>query len=400
VQSVAPCRRVSVAAAGLAFAFLPAAPPRPADAGPAAPGGAVIEVGRENWERPWVPDFQDPVRTIPIPAENRIDVAILGDGYLAGERAKFEEDVKAWYERFLTYTPWKQFRGAFRVRGLWTPGEGRATPDRRSYYRIPATTSGTGDVSSRETAAAIFDALDRLGVNPARRGRDLTHAVPVMLVRNERGWNPSGLTRNLVSPDGGRRARVAFAAYTHHEFGHAFGALRDEYILKAGTRATHEPPARPGLFTASNIAYSSDRRILPWAHLAPGSEANPDPASVIGVCWIGGIQEERAWHSEARCLMNGTHENWDLQKSRRGVNLRDHDRFCFWCEELLVARTLALTGRLGGLDDDAGLWARWLAVRPLYQRAFRVPDRIREQNRVNAGTRLDESKLYVRPSVL
>jgi hypothetical protein len=369
--------------------LLPLAAPAPSD---------VIEVGRETWERPWMPDLRQPGRQVPIPVEKRIDVAILGDGYLAGERAQFEKDVKAWHDRFLQYTPWSRLRGAFRVRGLWTPGEGRATPEKRSHYRLPATPADVGDVEGEETRAAVFDALDRLGVNPARQGRDLTHAVVVLLVLDERGRNPSGKCRGLASPDGRTRVRVAFAAYTHHEFGHAWGGLRDEYILKAGTRSDRTPPERLSVFTVSNLAHATDRRRLPWAHLAPGGALNPDPASVIGVCWLGGVEEEGVWHSEGRCLMNGRHENWDLGKTRRGEALRDNDRFCFWCEEIVVARTFARTGLLGEGEDGEALWTRWEELRPSYQKAFDVAARIRAQNAADAKAKLGEARIFVRPT--
>ncbi len=373
----------------LLLVLLPLAAPAPSD---------VIEVGRETWERPWMPDLRQPGRQVPIPEGKRIDVAILGDGYLADERAQFEKDVRAWYDRFLQYTPWSQLRGAFRVRGLWTPGEGRATPEKKSFYRLPATPADVGEVEGAETRAAVFAALDRLGVNPARQGRDLTHATVVLLVLDERRRNPSGKCRTLASSDSQARVRVAFAAYTHHEFGHAYGGLRDEYILKAGSRSGRRPPGRPSIFSVSNIAYATERRLLPWAHLAPGGALNPDPASVIGVCWLGGVEEEGAWHSEGRCLMNGRHENWDFGKTGRGENLRDNDRYCFWCEEILVARTFAKTGLLGNSDDGEALWTRWEETRPLYHKAFDAAARIREQNAADAKAKRGEARIYVRPT--
>jgi hypothetical protein len=190
---------------------------------------------------------------------------------------------------------------------------------------------------------------------------------------------------------------VAFAAYTHHEFGHAYGRLRDEYIQTAESRTKRTQPERISLFSASNVAYTTDLSLLPWAHLAPGTALNPDKSSVIGVCWIGGISELGAWHSEGLCLMNGRHENWDLGKTRRRAGLRDKNRYCFWCEEILVARTYAKAGLLGDSDDGEALWERWVALRPLYHKAFDVANRIRAQNAVNLKARLHEAKIYVRP---
>lgn len=364
-----------------------------------APQDEIIPIGQENWEKPWVPDLRKPDAKIDIPADRRIDVLLLCDGYLASERADFEKEVRQWYERFLTYTPWSQFRGAFRVRGLWTASEGRATPERKSAYRLPATATGVGDVNSLETREALFGALGKAGVNKAMAGSRMSHAVAVLLVRNEQSRNPSGMSRSLVAPDAKASISVAFAAYTHHEFGHAYGGLRDEYIMTAGQKAAaRTAPPRPNLFTLSNLTATRDPAQLAWSHLLPGSVLNPAKESVIGLLWIGGGAEEGMWHSEARCLMNGTHENWDLAKTKRGVNLRDMNRFCFWCEELLVARTLHKTGRLGDSEDGETLWKKWAdEVRPLYHKAFDVSGRLRSKNDENAKAKLAEAKIYEQP---
>jgi hypothetical protein len=255
-----------------------------------------------------------------------------------------------------------------------------------------------GEVRSAETRAAVFAALEKAGANPASARGRLTHAVPVLLMKNEQGRNPSGLTSSLSSPDGKLYVSVAFAAYTHHEFGHAYAGLRDEYIRGEGSKANARSSGELNLLTLTNLSYTKDAKRLPWAHLSPGSAANPDAGSVIGVLWLGGTSEEGAWHSEARCLMNGSHENWDLQKTRRGVNLRDMARFCFWCEELAVARTLQKTGQLGDSEDGEALWKKWSEeIRPLYHRLFDVPARIAAKNAENARARLAESKIYERP---
>lgn len=348
-------------------------------------------------EPPWVPDLRNPGRRIEIPLDRRLEVVLLGDGYLEGERERFERDVRNWYERFLTYVPWREFRGAFRVRAYWTPSASRASRERRSYYGIAATPFDVGDVAGPATRAAIFRALELLDATRVRAAARLTHTTVVMLVLNERGTHPSGLAREISSPDGSLTVAAGFAADPHHEFGHAYGGLRDEYIRVAGLKADRKPPERLSLYNVSNIAYTKERRLLPWAHLSPGSPLNPDPDSVIGVLWIGGVLEEGAWHSEARCLMNGTHDNWTPDRTRRGARLRDPDRFCFWCEEILVARTFHRTGQLGDSTDGEELWKRWEELRPHYHKAFDVPTRIRIQNELDARAGLREARIYERP---
>ena len=345
---------------------------------------AVLSPGREFWQDPWVPDLRSPPARggsskVPISPERRIDVVILPDGYLDHDAADFVRAVDAWYRRFLTFPAWAEFRGAFRVRGLWTSSAARATADETSHFAVKVVDRKVAATGSKATAAAVFRALSRLDVNRSVRGKRYSHLVVVMLIKDERGRNPSGVARGVASPDHGTVVPVAFGADSHHEFGHAFGGLRDEYIGTAGSRAKGKPPERRSLFSVSNLSYTKESKSLPWSHLVPGSALNPDRASVIGVLWPGGGAEHGVWHSEPRCFMNGRHDNWDLAKTRRGAALRE-PRFCFWCEEILVAKTLYLTGQLGDSDDGERLWQRWEQLRPNYHQAFNVPARIQVQN--------------------
>jgi hypothetical protein len=339
----------------------------------------AFDVGRETWQKPWVSDLKG--GRAEIPAEKQVEVVILGDGYLDSERADFEKAAKAWHDKLLTITPWKEFGAAFRVRAVWTASAARATTDRKSHYRIPVGPDGVGDVSSKETREAILAATAKAGAK---------QPFVAMLRRDDRKRNPSGKTRRLGD------VPVAFGAYTMHEFGHAYGGLADEYIEGEGRKTERKAPDKISMFSVSNLSYSKSK--VPWAHLAPGSAANPDRSSVIGLCWIGGGAEEGVWHSEPKCLMNGTHDNWNFEKTRRGVNLRDQERFCFWCEEIVVAKTLWRTGRLGDSKDGVELWKRWEEARPQYQKSFDVPGRIRARNGENATAKLGDAKIYEKSS--
>jgi len=358
----------------------------------------VIPVGADAWAEPWVPDLRRPGRRIPIPDARRIDIVILGDGYLEDERDLFAADVREWHRRLLSLPPYSWFPGALRVRGLWTPSPERATPGRGSHYHLAATAHDCGGDPSPESCRTVFQALDRLGVNRSRRGRGLTHTVVVLLIRNRWGQIPPGVTRGLASPDGTEAVAAAMGIDPLHELGHALAGLRDEYILWPGTYARPGPPREPSVWRPSNRATTRHLDRLPWRHLAPGGPLNPDPASVIGVLWAGGGEELGVWHSEARCLMNGGHQNWRLDREQRGAWLRDRGQLCFWCEELVMVRLLALTGQLGEGESGEAMWRRWAQeLRPRYWRTFRVAERIRQRNLENRAQRLPEARIYTRP---
>lgn len=374
-------------------------------AGAATPGKAhaqnadTVFLGRENWETPWVPDLTvgGDARK-PIGADKALDVVILGDGYLAGERRKFEADVRDWYHDFTDVTPWKQFRGAFRVRAQWTPSIGRATPAKRSYYALPSTRADVGEMQGRTTRERVFDSLRQSGIRANDPTDFLRHTTVVMLVRTTDYYKPSGHSRVLSDPLEKLRVHVAFGNYSHHEFAHALVGIQDEYIGSPGKTSRGARPPRVTLFGNSNISYTRDPARLPWRHLLPGSPANPDPTSVIGLLWVGGEWEYRAWHSEPFCLMNGASSNWNLTKTARGADLRTQSRFCFWCEELCVATIWARTGQLGN-GTGPELWKRWEEQgRPLYANAFRVPERISARNAEYTRRNITNAKIYERPT--
>ena len=61
-----------------------------------------------------------------------------------------------------------------------------------------------------------------------------------------------------------------------------------------------------------------------------------------------------AWHSEYKCLMNGSHDNYQFTQldndpthladdTIKGADLRDKTRLCLWCQELVTIRLLEKT---------------------------------------------------------
>lgn len=356
-----------------------------------------IILGGAQSETPWLPDLHNPGQRVALPVERRIDVLILGDGYTS--RARFASDVRQWYKDFSEITPWRQTMGLFRVRGYWTPSESYATPEKHSYYKLPASRAEVGNVYALETRSKIWEIVEAAQVNPTlNRDNYLSHTIVVMLIRTTKNYKPNGKCRVIIAPDGKRRVRVGFGNYTHHEFGHALARLTDEYIGSSSLISRKKQPKRISLFSVSNIAHSRDPDVLQWAHLLPGSPLNPDKASVIGLLWIGGEVEFNAWHSEPYCLMNGGHDNWNRAKTARTGWWRTTERFCFWCEEIAVARLWHRASLLGDENDGYVLWKRWETEwRPAYHRAFNVPERLVKRNALYAKNHLAGTKLYEFP---
>ena len=394
-------------------------------------GRVRYELGRLNWGAP-VPDLRRPGSTVNVNPGRLVDVVILGDGYL--NAAEFEAQLTTWIDAFFALTVYDVFAGAFRIRALHEPSSERVSTARRSRYRCKLVGDDGGvskdgwpagdtddDATFRERLWAAVDSFDdvhlrrysadlSVGNDGAITDRHLRHTyrnlIVAMLVHTEDSTNVSGMTRNVPRAlDEDTNGRVAFGAFSIHEFSHAFGFLLDEYINgRDGTNARRNPE-QPSVLTLSNVTYSDRDDAVPWLHLAPTGRfprtaSLDDPSPTVGWLWAGGVVLDGAWHAEYRCLMNGTHDNYAFTRvdaedptanpdgsytDEHGANLRDRERFCAWCQEIVVIRILEKTDLLRDDADPADpteqgqVWYdRWVAdLREGYFTTFAVADQLR-----------------------
>jgi hypothetical protein len=416
---------------------------------PGSTDRARYVLGRGNWAppaqngRPWVPDLTNPSAAVRLTGDQVIDVLILGDGYT--DQGEFEAHLADWLDDFYAVEVYDRFRGAFRVRALFTRSDERCSAVRRSYYRVAINSSGgvsgnnwwnAGTSNGRLFRRRLFDAAEAFDANGRRYPSSLdvsagglvihnelarlySHLVVVMLVwaQGDSGpYSASGRTRRVK-----RRSsyvNVAFGAYSLHEFGHAFAYLEDEYIDGRGSRARRRNPRDPSLFTLSNIAFSDRLASALWTHLspwgsAPRQAAGEEPSPTVGWLWRGGEHDRRVWHAEYHCLMNGSHDNYAYTSTQAqdptagpdgryhgdGANLRwrHPPRFCLWCQEIVAARILEKTGQLAAPGDPSGInargrvwYERWVAQwRRLYWTFFDVTRQIRERESLYANPALE-----------
>ena len=272
--------------------------------------------------------------------------------------------------------------------------------------------------------------------NDSLRGR-YRNLVVSMLVRSSIAAppgvdvDPSGFVREVPrpAPDDDRFVGVAFGASEIHEFSHAFGLLGDEYINERGATSSRTNPTTASVFTLSNLVYSGTPRTeppgayetptvdeTPWLHLSPGgwqtrTAGGQNPPPLLGWLWVGGSSQHRVWHSEYRCLMNGGHENFTFTqdadedptagtdnaydpKTDQGAGLRDEDRLCLWCQELVTLRILEKTDQLLESNDPADVttqgivwYDRWVnGLRDNYYALFGVARQIADTEARYAAT--------------
>jgi hypothetical protein len=424
-------------------------------AGTARTDGSVpYELGQPNWDARTIPDIRNPSSTVQISESRLIDVLILGDGFQT--QAEFEAGLQDWIDAFYVQKVYDLFQGAFRIRALYRESDERASVQRDSYYRVKITSDDEGVESGgwwEESTGdglvfreRVFEDVDSFAdINLRRYPSGLTfdettteirdwlfgmyrNLVVAMLVRTAATTTPSGRAFRLArpSPDDDRVVRVGAGTNLIHEFSHAFGLLSDEYIDERSSESTRTNPTRKSVLNLSNLTYSNTLSGVPWLHLSPWGRdrrqaGGSDPSPVLGWTWVGGTKHRNVWHSEYRCLMNGTHVNFRFTQdaaddptmqpdgSVDGANLRDRNRFCLWCQELVTIRILERTGQLDAADDPSDFvergerwYERWTTeLRDGYWELFDVSQQIVAQEAVYAtmtpganGEALETSDLY------
>ena len=154
--------------------------------------------------------------------ENRVDIAILGDGYTAAEMQKYNDDVQALMQAFFLQSPFREYKSFFNV------------------HRIDVISNESGADHPERIPAVFKDTALAATYNCAGTQRLIcvnTSAVNSIL-GNTLTSSQYDLTFVIVNdPEyGGSGGSIAVAS-THpdvvelvlHELGHSFGLLADEY---------------------------------------------------------------------------------------------------------------------------------------------------------------------------
>jgi hypothetical protein len=183
------------------------------------------------------------------PPAEKVDFLILGDGYTASERAKFEKDARRLVEVLFAHAPYKERRSDFNVWGLCPPAaeSGVSRPSTGIHRRSPI--GATYDVFGSERYVLTFE---------NRALRDIAAFAPyefVEILTNSKTYGGGGIF-NLYSTVA---ADSLWSPYVFiHEFGHHFAGLADEYYT-------------------SDVAYEpAKERVEPWE---PNVTALHDPGN-------------------------------------------------------------------------------------------------------------------------
>ena len=206
----------------------------------------------DNAVDPSVPPSPGPLVEIERhgPSPEKVDLLILGDGYTAAERGKFEKDAHRLVDILFATSPFKERRNDFNVWGLCPPAveSGISRPSTGIHRRSPV--GATYDAFGSERYVLTFE---------NRALRDVAAFAPyefVEILTNSQTYGGGGIfgLYSTVAADS------LWSPYVFvHEFGHHFAGLADEYYT-------------------SDVAYApTNERVEPWE---PNVTALADPADL------------------------------------------------------------------------------------------------------------------------
>jgi hypothetical protein len=195
----------------------------------------------------------------------KVDLLILGDGYTAAERGKFEKDARRMVERLFATSPFKEQRSNFNVWALCPPAaeSGISRPSTGVHRNSPIGT--TYDAFGSERYVLTFD---------NRAFRTAASFAPydfVEILVNGQTYGGGGIFGQYSTV----AADSVWSSYVFiHEFGHHFADLADEYFTSsvAYSSATDRPEPWP-----PNVTALLDPKNLKWKDLV--SADTPIPTS-------------------------------------------------------------------------------------------------------------------------
>jgi hypothetical protein len=199
------------------------------------------------------------------PADRKVDLVILGDGYSKDEMEKFRKDAVRMAGYLMNAEPFKSRSSDFNIRAIETPGEvsGVNKPHHGIFKRTPLSVHYSSFDSERY--ALSFD---------NRTIRDIASQVPydlMVIMVNEKTYGGGGIYNlyTTVAVDN------KFSEYIMiHEMGHHMAALADEYYTSSVSYEIPEVKTEPW---ETNITAMFDKKSLKWKDLVASGTPLPTP---------------------------------------------------------------------------------------------------------------------------
>jgi hypothetical protein len=251
------------------------------------------------------------------PPAEKVDFLILGDGYTAAERGKFEKDARRLVDLLFATSPFRERRSDFNVWGLCPEAaeSGISRPSTGVHKKSPV--GATYDAFGSERYILTFD---------NRALREIASYAPyefIEILTNSNTYGGGGIF-NLFSTVA---ADSVWSPYVFiHEFGHHFAGLADEYYT---SDVSFEPAVERLEPWETNVTALGDPNRFKWKDLVPAGTPLPTP-----------------WAKEA--FESGAREYLKERRKIRAENRPESEM------DALFTRQKAADTKLLGSGDHAG----------------------------------------------
>lgn len=195
----------------------------------------------------------------------KVDFLILGDGYTAAERSKFEKEARRLVDILFATSPFKERRRDFNVWALCPAAEesGISRPSTGIHRASPL--GASYDAFGSERYVLTFE---------NRALRNVAAFAPyefIEIITNSRTYGGGGIfgLYSTVAADS-EQAPYVFV----HEFGHHFAALADEYYTSPVAYAPAAVKIEPW---EPNVTALLDPKNLKWKDLVAAGTPIPTP---------------------------------------------------------------------------------------------------------------------------
>ena len=202
-------------------------------------------------------------------AANRIDIAIMGDGYTSSEMEKYKNDVQNAMTLFFNNEPFHEYRNFFNVHRIdvVSSQSGADHPERSAFVNTALDATYNCSGIQRLICVNNGKVFTILGNSVAPSQSDI-----VIVIVNDPEYGGSGGSVAVTS------THVDVLELILHELGHSFGLLADEY-------GGPPPPACNNTIepSAANATKATDRALIKWNQWIDASTPIPTLSTLQGV---------------------------------------------------------------------------------------------------------------------
>lgn len=241
-------------------------------------------------------------------SEDCIDVAIVAEGYTAGEMDRFYKDAETAADALFKHKPFKEFKDRFNIIAV-------ACPSNDSGVSVPR------EGKWMDTAiGSHFDTFysDRyLTTLRLKKLHDVLAGIPyehIVILANTDTYGGGGIYNSYTLTTAHHKS---FRPVVVHEFGHSFGGLADEYFYDDQYENFYNDKVEPW---EQNITTKVDFESK-WQHLVDEHKA--------GLVEGGGYMSHGVWRGQENCRMR----------------TNEHPDFCPVCQDALGRLILFYTGK-------------------------------------------------------